>query len=105
RYDQQVRESAEGHQSVTDSLIADTVFALTTTDVRNACDMLMPVWKATDGVDGRVSIEVSPDLAHDTGATLHAAKELWGAVDRPNCLIKIPATTAGMPAITGALGD
>ncbi|MCD6639827.1 MAG: transaldolase [Nocardioides sp.] len=105
RYDAQVRELAEGHQVVTDSLVADTVFALTTTDVQRACDLLKPVWEATDGVDGRVSIEVSPDLAHDTGATLHAAKELWAAVDRPNCLIKIPGTTAGLPAITAALAE
>lgn len=105
RYDEQVRELAEGHQAVTDSLVADTVFALTTTDVQRACDQLRPVWEATDGVDGRVSIEVSPDLAHDTGATLHAAKQLWQAVDRPNCLIKIPGTTAGLPAITAALAE
>lgn len=105
RYDAQVREVAEGHQAVTDSLVADTVFALTTTDVRSACDLLKPVWEATDGVDGRVSIEVSPDLAHDTGGTLHSAKELWSSVDRPNCLIKIPATKAGLPAITSALAE
>lgn len=105
RYDDQVRELAEGRGDVTDTLVEETVFALTTTDVRNACDLFTDVYEATDGVDGRVSIEVSPDLAHDTGGTLHMAKELWAAVDRPNCLIKIPATTEGLPAITGALAE
>ena len=60
----------------------------------------VPVYDATNGVDGRVSIEVSPDLAHDTDATIAQAKELWATVDRPNVHIKIPATKAGLPAIT-----
>ena len=80
--------------------VDETVFALTTTDVRDACDVLRPVFDATNGVDGRVSIEVAPDLAHDTDATLASAKELWQEVDRPNLFIKIPATTEGGPAIT-----
>jgi transaldolase len=105
RYDAQLRELARGRGDVTDTLVDETVFALTTKDVRDACDLLMPVFGRTGGKDGRVSIEVSPDLAHDTGATLHMAKELWAAVDRPNCLIKIPATTEGLPAITAALGE
>lgn len=80
---------------------ADTaIFALTTDDVRSAADIFRPVFDATDGLDGRVSIEVSPDLAHDTGATVEEAKKLWATVDRPNALIKIPATKAGLPAIT-----
>ncbi|QLD12917.1 transaldolase [Microbacterium oleivorans] len=78
----------------------DTIFELTTTDVRNASDIFRPIFDATDGVDGRVSIEVSPDLAHDTDATIAEAKKLAAAVDRPNVLIKIPATKAGLPAIT-----
>ncbi len=85
--------------------IEDIVFALTTTDVRNACDVLRPVWEATDGVDGRVSIEVSPDLAHDTEATIAQARALWAEVDRENLLIKIPATPAGAPAIAAVLGE
>ena len=105
RYDDQVRELADGHAEATDSLVDDTVFALTTTDVRDACDLLKDVYEATDGVDGRVSIEVSPDLAFDTGETVHMAKKLWEAVDRPNCFIKIPATTEGLPAITAALAE
>ncbi|ALJ20744.1 transaldolase [Microbacterium sp. No. 7] len=76
------------------------IFALTTADVRDAADVFRPVYDATRGVDGRVSIEVSPDLAHDTAATVTEAKRLWKAVDRPNTLIKIPATKAGLPAIT-----
>src|SRR6478752_9324555 len=79
RYDDQVRQlAAEGAD------VDKTVFALTTTDVRNACDVLKPVFEATNGVDGRVSIEVSPDLAHDRKATFESAKELWAEVGREN---------------------
>lgn len=100
RYDPQLRElAAQGAD------VDRTVFALTTTDVRDACDVLKPVFDATGGVDGRVSIEVSPDLAHDTDATLASAKELWAAVDRPNLFIKIPATTEGAPAISDTLAE
>jgi transaldolase len=67
--------------------------------------VLVDTWKATDGVDGRVSIEVSPGLAHDEQATIESAKELWKAVDRPNLFIKIPATTEGAPAITSVLAE
>ena len=100
RYDEQVRQlAAEGAD------VDKTVFALTTTDVRDACDVLRTVFDATNGVDGRVSIEVAPDLAHDTEATLASAKELWKEVDRPNLFIKIPATTAGAPAISDTLAE
>lgn len=98
RYDQQVRSLAADGADV-----ERTVFELTTTDVRNACDVLRGVWDATDGVDGRVSIEVSPTLAHDTAGTVAEARRLWDAVDRPNLLIKIPGTSAGCPAITETL--
>jgi transaldolase len=74
-----------------------------TDDVRAACDVLRPQWEGSDGVDGRVSIEVDPSLAHDTDATVTQAVELAKIVDRPNVLIKIPATAAGLPAITAAL--
>ena len=100
RYDDQVRQLASEGADVD-----KTVFALTTTDVRNACDVLKPVYDATNGVDGRVSIEVAPDLAHDQDATLASAKELWAEVDRDNLFIKIPATTEGAPAITDTLGE
>ncbi|GAA3624000.1 transaldolase [Microbacterium awajiense] len=80
------------------------IFEITTDDVRAAADVLRPVFDATNGVDGRVSIEVSPDLAHDTDATIAEAHKLWERVDRPNVLIKIPATKAGLPAITEVIG-
>jgi transaldolase len=76
-----------------------------TDDVRAACDVLRPQWEASRGLDGRVSIEVDPRLAHDTEATVSQAAELWKIVDRPNLFIKIPATTAGMPAITATVAQ
>ncbi len=81
------------------------VRALTTDDVRRACDLLAPVWEATDGQDGRVSIEVDPRLAHDTEATIVQARELWEEVARDNLLIKIPGTRAGLPAIRQAISE
>lgn len=100
-YDAQVRELVTAGTTG----VEEVVFGLTTTDVRNACDLLRPVWEATDGVDGRVSIEVSPDLAFDADATIAQARELWATVDRENLLIKIPATDAGARAIATALGE
>ena len=76
---------------------------LTTTDVRNATDIFREVAEATDFVDGRVSIEVDPRLAHETEATEKQAVELWEKVNRPNAMIKIPATLEGLPAITVTL--
>jgi transaldolase len=76
-----------------------------TDDVRAACDVLRPQWEASRGVDGRVSIEVDPRLAYDTGATVSQAAELWKIVDRPNLFIKIPATTACMAAITATVAE
>ncbi|MFL6154828.1 MAG: transaldolase [Marmoricola sp.] len=100
RYDDQVRSlAAQGAD------VDLTVFEMTTTDVRNACDVLRPVWDATDGVDGRVSIEVSPAFAHDTDQTIDEAKKLWDSVDRPNAYIKIPGTPEGWPAITATLAQ
>jgi len=69
-------------------------------DVKDACDILRPVWDETGGYDGYVSLEVDPDLAHDTDLSITQAKEYWEAVDRPNLMIKIPGTTEGVPAIT-----
>jgi transaldolase len=79
--------------------------AVITDDVRAACDVLRPQWEGSRGVDGRVSIEVDPRLAHDTEATVSQAAELWKIVDRPNLFIKIPATAAGMPAITATVAE
>ena len=76
---------------------------LTTTDVRNATDIFREIAEATDFVDGRVSIEVDPRLAHETEATEQQAVELWEKVNRPNAMIKIPATLEGLPAITATL--
>ncbi len=70
-----------------------------------ACDVLRGVWEDTDGADGFVSLEVEPALAHDTDATLNQARELWQEVDRPNVMIKIPGTEAGLPAIEEAIAD
>ena len=73
---------------------------LAVADVRAACDLFAPVYQATGGVDGLVSLEVSPTLAHDTDGTIHEAERLWRMVDRPNAMIKIPGTRPGLPAIT-----
>jgi transaldolase len=100
RYDDQVRELAAAGTTPDEA-----VFELTAHDVRQACDILLSTWKETDGVDGRVSIEVPPGLAADTDGTIAAAKRLWATVDRPNVLIKIPATTEGAPAISAVLAE
>ena len=83
--------------------VDDVVFALTTDDVREACDLFRPIYEATDGVDGRVSIEVDPRLARDAERTVTVAQELSDTVDRPQVYIKIPATEEGLPAITKTL--
>lgn len=84
--------------------VDDAVFAITTQDVRDACDVFRPIYDATGGKDGRVSIEVDPRLAHDEAATVEQARALAAAVDRPNVMIKIPATREGLPAITAVIG-
>ena len=76
---------------------------ITTYDIRWAADVLRPAYDETDGLDGRVSLEVDPRLAKDTAATVAEAKQLWWLVDRPNMFIKIPATAEGVPAITETL--
>ncbi|WP_184763170.1 transaldolase [Streptomyces griseoloalbus] len=83
----------------------EAVRMMTAADVRAAADVLRPVYEATGGRDGRVSIEVDPRLAHDTAATVAEARQLAWLVDRPNVMIKIPATAAGLPAITEVIGD
>ena len=93
-YDEDIRSLAGRGQS------APQIFEkLATDDVRMACDVLRPVYEQTHGVDGRVSIEVSPRLAFSTEETVEEARRLWRTVDRPNLLIKIPATREGIPAI------
>jgi transaldolase len=98
-YDQQVSDLAFRKVSV-----EEAIRMITTADVRDAADILRPVYDATDGQDGRVSIEVDPRLAHNLKATVAEAKQLAWLVDRPNTLIKIPATQAGIPAITEVIG-
>jgi transaldolase len=99
-YDAQVKELAARGADVD-----ATIRTATTDDVRQACDVLRPQWTASNGIDGRVSIEVDPRLAHETDKTILQAIELWKIVDRPNVLIKIPATLAGLPAITAVLAE
>ncbi|ADT99653.1 MULTISPECIES: transaldolase [Mycolicibacterium] len=99
-YDDQIRELAERGADVD-----ATIRTVTTDDVRNACDVFAKIYEQSGGVDGRVSIEVDPRLAHDTDKTILQAIELWKIVDRPNLLIKIPATEAGVPAIASVLAE
>ncbi|MER5730881.1 transaldolase [Streptomyces sp. NPDC002138] len=98
-YEQQLADLAA--RKVT---VDEAIRMITTADVRDAADILRPVYDATEGQDGRVSIEVDPRLAHETTATIAEAKQLAWLVDRPNTLIKIPATKAGLPAITEVIG-
>jgi transaldolase len=99
-YAEQVKRLAARGASVDEA-----VREITIADVQQACDVFSGTWETSGGVDGRVSLEVSPQLAHDTDATLAQAGELWKLVDRPNVMIKIPATVEGLPAISGALAD
>jgi len=99
-YDAQVRELARRGASV-----ADAVREITVADVQRACDVMSGTWERTGGTDGRVSLEVDPGLAHDTDATNAQALDLWKAVDRPNLMVKIPATSEGLPAITQTIGE
>ena len=99
-YDAQVAELAAAGTSVTDA-----VFEITTHDVAAACDIFRPTYEASNHVDGRVSIEVEPGLAHDAAGTTAEAKRLWAKVNRPNVMIKIPATIEGLQAITDTIAE
>jgi transaldolase len=99
-YAEQVRALA-----ARDASVEEAVREIIVTDIQLACDVFSGTWETTGGVDGRVSLEVDPQVAHDTDATLAQATELWKVIDRPNLMIKIPATVEGLPAITGALAD
>src|ERR1700758_11874 len=99
-YDAQIAELAERGADVD-----ATIRTITTDDVRNGCDVLAPQGEGSDGGDGGVSIEVDPRLADETDKTVAQAVELWKIVDRPNLFIKIPATKAGLPAITAVLAE
>ncbi|MFD3675738.1 transaldolase [Streptomyces sp. NPDC058613] len=100
RYNEQLRGLGAGAAHVDDA-----VFALTTDDVRNGCEVFTPVYERTGGTDGRVSIEVDPRLAQDADATAAQARKLWQTVGRPNLLVKIPATRKGLKAITAVIAE
>ena len=91
--------ASQGHNA--ESIINE----LTTADVMQACDLFLPVFERSNGVDGRVSIEVDPRLARDTEGTIAQARELWRKVARPNVLIKVPATLEGLPAIQTLISE
>ncbi|RKQ93934.1 transaldolase [Solirubrobacter pauli] len=93
-YDDQIRELSAEHDDA-----KEIFWQLAKDDIRDACDILRPVWDEGDGKDGWVSLEVDPNLAHDTEKTKSEAVRLFELVDRPNLLIKIPATLEGLPAI------
>jgi transaldolase len=97
-YDEQLVECAKQGQSV-----EDTYWAVVLSDITDAADLLRPVHEATGHGDGFVSIEVSPELAHDTAGTIEAARSLFTRVARPNVMIKIPATVEGLPAIEASI--
>jgi len=99
-YEDQLRDLA-----LRGTAIGETLRLLTAWDVRAACDILRPVYDRTEGRDGRVSIEVDPRISGDTERTAAEARGLWWLVDRPNLFIKIPATLAGLPAITASLAN
>jgi transaldolase len=99
-YDDQIKDLAVRGVSVDESSRM-----ITTYDIRWACDVLRPIYDESDGVDGRVSLEVDPRLARETEKTIAEAKQLWWLVDRPNLFIKIPATAEGLPAITATLAQ
>ncbi len=99
-YDDQMRDLVRQGKN------GDEIYeVLTTTDVRDACDVFAPVYQRTNGHDGYVSIEVSPTLAHDTQRTIEEARRLWSVVDRPNLMIKIPAAPEGIAAIKQTLSE
>jgi len=99
-YDDDIRKLAVSGKSV------DEIYeALVTGDVRDAADLLRPVYDATDGVDGYVSLEVNPELAHDADGTIIEARHLFATLDRPNVFIKVPATPAGVPAIKTLISE
>lgn len=99
-YGAQVAELAAQGKTATEA-----IFEITTVDVANACDIFKGVYSSSKGFDGRVSIEVEPGLAHDTDGTVKQAKELFAKVNRENVMIKIPATKAGLAAITAVIAE
>ncbi len=99
-YDSAIEAGIEARRSVQE-IYEDLVF----TDIRNACDIFMPVYQETDGLDGYVSIEVPPNLAKDTASTIREARRYYQTIDRPNLMIKIPGTPEGLPAVEQAISE
>jgi transaldolase len=99
-YDEQIKDLA-----IRGVTVEEAARMITTYDIRWGADVLRPVYDSSAGVDGRVSLEVDPRLANETDKTIAEAKQLWWLVDRPNMYIKIPATPAGVPAITATLAQ
>jgi transaldolase len=97
---------ADIEKAIHDGLTTSEIYErLTTDDVRSAADVMRPVFDRTKGIDGYVSIEVEPKLANKTDETIEAARRLWNTVNRPNVMIKIPGTQAGIPAIQQCLSE
>ena len=99
-YDDAIRQLAQDGKSV-----EEIYRILTVEDVQGACDLFRPLYDETGGADGFVSYEVSPKLANDTDGTIQEARELWGVIDRPNVMIKVPATQEGLPAIRQLISE
>lgn len=99
-YDDQLIELAQD-----DASVEEIVAALMTRDLQRACDTLRPVWERTGGRDGHVSVEVDPELANDTEKTVAEARAWVKRIDRPNVLVKVPATPEGIPAIAALIGE
>ncbi|MEL6927497.1 MAG: transaldolase [Cyanobacteria bacterium J06600_6] len=99
-YDDAIEAGIKADKSVQE-IYEDLVF----TDIRNACDVFMPVYEETDGLDGYVSIEVPPDLAKNTESTITEARRYYQTIDRPNLMIKIPGTPEGLPAVEKAIAE
>ena len=99
-YDEALTELARSDKSVDDSYEA-----LVIEDIRNTADLLRPIYDRTGGVDGYASLEVSPKLAHDTAGTTAEARRLFGALDKPNVMIKVPATAEGIPAVRQLISE
>jgi transaldolase/glucose-6-phosphate isomerase len=100
-YDEQLARLVENGLSDPRAILRELAVA----DIKAACDVLLPTYRSLNGADGFVSIEVSPDLANDTAGTMAEARELWRAIDKPNLMIKVPATEAGYPAIRDLIAE
>ena len=109
-FEKAITESDDYDESIRDLILqgmsSEEIFrSLTVEDIQNVADLLLPTYHRTDGRDGFVSLEVSPKLAYDTTGTIAEARELWSLVNRPNAMIKVPATPEGIPAIEALVAD